>query len=93
IHLLRLQDAFPETCITRMLQGGKNGNGKVRPSLALAPPEKREAGTDTPVHFIEKRIDPKYHWNEWVLRRRALQVANLRNCITKSQQTDDSHFR
>ncbi|CAM9135605.1 unnamed protein product [Ectocarpus sp. 8 AP-2014] len=93
IHLLRLQDSFPETCISRMLQGGKNGNGKIRPSLALALPEKREAGTDTPVHFIEKCVDPEYHWNEWVLRRRALQVANLRNCVTKSQQTDGSHFR
>lgn len=93
IHLLRLQDSFPDTCITRMLQGDKSPHGKVRQSLALNPPEKRDAGTDTPVHFVEKCIDTGYHWNEWVLRRRALQVANLRNCTTKSQQTDASHFR
>lgn len=93
IHLLRLQDSFPETCITRMLQGGRPLNGKVRPSLAMTPLEKRDAGTETPVHFTEKNIDSGYHWNEWVLRRRALQVANLRNCVTKSQQTDASHFR
>lgn len=93
IHLLRLQDSFPEACITRMFQGGKTINGKVRPSLALTPPEKREAGTETPVHFVENCIDTGYHWNEWVLRRRALQVANLRKCVTTSQQTDASHFR
>lgn len=91
IHLLRLQDSFPEACITRMLQGGKGG--KPRPDLALTAPETSEAGTETPVHFIERNVDTGYHWNEWVLRRRALQVANLRNCTTKSQQTDDSHFR
>lgn len=91
IHLLRLQDSFPETCITRMLQGGKNG--RPRPRLALTAPEKREVGTDTPVHFTDKERDSRYHWNEWVLRRRALQVANLRSCVTKSQQTDASHFR
>ncbi|CAM9453407.1 unnamed protein product, partial [Hapterophycus canaliculatus] len=93
IHLLRLQDSFPETCITRILQGGKNTNGIGRQSLALAPPEKQEAGTETPLHFVDKCIDTGYHWNEWVLRRRALQVANLRNSVTKSQQTDGSHFR
>lgn len=93
IHLLRLQDSFPDTCITRMLQGGTSSHAQIRSSLALTPPEKRDAGTDTPVHFIEKCIDTGYHWNEWVLRRRALQVANLRNCATKSQQTDASHFR
>lgn len=93
IHLLRLQDSFPEACITRMFQGGKTSSGKVRPSLSLTPPENREAGTETPVHFVEKCIDTGYHWNEWVLRRRALQVANLRKCVTTSQQTDASHFR
>lgn len=91
IHLLRLQDSFPETCITRMLQGGKDG--RPRPRLALTAPEKREVGTGTPVHFTDKDRDSRYHWNEWVLRRRALQVANLRSCVTKSQQTDASHFR
>lgn len=93
IHLLRLQDSFPEACITRMFQGGKTSDGKVRPSISLTPPEKREAGTETPVHFVENCMDSGYHWNEWVLRRRALQVANLRQCVTTSQQTDASHFR
>lgn len=90
IHLLRLQEAFPHTCITRMLQGD---NGKARSKSVLTAPEKRDAGTETPIHFVDKKLESGYHWNEWVLRRRALQVANLRNCVTKSQQTNMSHFR
>lgn len=53
----------------------------------------RDAGTETPVHFVEKHIDPSYTWNEWELRRRALKLANLQNCKTVSQQTDASNFR
>ncbi|KAA0167580.1 hypothetical protein FNF28_02794 [Cafeteria roenbergensis] len=54
---------------------------------------KRDAGTDTPVHFVESRILPKYTSSEWELRRRALQAASLHNCATHSTQTDRSHFR
>jgi hypothetical protein len=25
---------------------------------------------DTPLHFIEKNLDPNYCWNEWELRRK-----------------------
>lgn len=87
IHLLRLQASFPGASIARLLDrqdfdqrvGGK--------------PMTRDAGTETPTHFIEKRIDPDYHWNEWELRRKALQIANLKKCVTIGQQTDNSHFR
>lgn len=92
INLLRLQESFPKTCITRMLQNGKRG--KPHSSIVgLNAPEKLEASTETPLHFTDGQIEPLYHWNEWVLRRRALQAANIRNCATKSQQTDSSHFR
>jgi len=33
----------------------------------------------TSLHVVEKRVDPSYEWNEWALRRRALDLANLRN--------------
>jgi hypothetical protein len=56
-------------------------------------PGKRDAGTTTPTHFVEKRIDVNYEWNEWALRRRALQTTNIRKCVTTGQQTDQSHFR
>jgi hypothetical protein len=35
---------------------------------------KCDAATETPVHFVERHIDVKYNWNEWSLRRKALQV-------------------
>jgi len=31
----------------------------------------------TPVHFVEKHIEPNYNWNEWDLRKKALQMANI----------------
>lgn len=91
IHLLRLQDSFPDKCITRILQG--DTSRKLCPRAAGTVPEKYDASTGTPVHFVAKYFESGYHWNEWVHRRRALQVANLRSCVTKSQQTDVSHFR
>ena len=42
---------------------------------------------------MERRIDVNYEWNEWSLRRKALQLANIRGCVTEGQQTDQSHFR
>ena len=62
-------------------------------SGSAAPGRKRDAGTSTPVHFVEKRILPTYTSSEWELRRRALQAANLHKCATHSTQTDRSHFR
>lgn len=32
---------------------------------------------ETPTHFIDKNLDPTYSWNEWELRRKALQMANI----------------
>lgn len=87
IHLLRLQQQFPDASIARLLQ---------RPQfdgLVDVAPEKRDASTETPVHFVKRHIDNNYHWNEWELRRRALKVANLQKCATSETQTDQSHFR
>lgn len=47
----------------------------------------------TPVHFVEKHIEPNYHWNEWDLRKKALQMANIWNKVTISIQTQLSNFR
>jgi len=52
-----------------------------------------EFGVQCPTHFVEKHIDPQYDWNEWSLRRKALQLANIRQKKTHSMQTDASHFR
>lgn len=87
IHLLRLQNYFPTASIARLIEKPEFDKGGV--------PEKstRDAGTETPTHFVERHIDPNYHWNEWELRRRVLKVVNLKNCSTIGSQTDNSHFR
>ena len=78
----------------KRLQGpGSAGGDGIHPLLGVPASATRDAGTETPLHFVEKNIDPNYDWNEWGIRRRALQIANLRMCKTTSQQTDNSHMR
>ena len=47
----------------------------------------------TVVHLVDEHIDRDYEWNEWALRKKALDIANLRSKQTHSQQTELSHFR
>ena len=100
VHLLRLQDQYPGTSIAKILASRaittKEPGGGPHTGVAkalLAPAATRDAGTETPTHFVEKHIDPAYEWNDWALRRRALRMAQLKHCATTSQQTDESHFR
>lgn len=74
IYLLRLHDQFPDVAPHAMLQRQRRAQ---HPLLDEAP-ARRDAATETPTHFVEKHIDPSYHWNEWELRRRAVRMANLR---------------
>lgn len=53
----------------------------------------KEANTPEDGHFIEKHIEPNYYWNEWDLRKKALQMANIRRKQTVSIQTELSNFR
>lgn len=92
INLLSLRDEFPDIVGADASAGGLV-DGTVHPLLAAAPPKMVDAETETPVHFVEKRLDYNYSWNEWDLRRRAVQYANIRKSVTKSQQTQNSHFR
>lgn len=87
IHLLRLQNYFPTASIARLIEKPEFDKGG--PSHKTT----RDAGTATPTHFVERRVDPNYHWNEWELRRRVLKVVNLQHCSTVGAQTDQSHFR
>lgn len=58
----------------------------------LGPPTV-EVACETPLHFVESYIDPKYNWNEWAMRKQALTLYNLKDKLTRSQQTSLSHFR
>ncbi|GMF13768.1 unnamed protein product [Phytophthora lilii] len=97
IYLLRLQESFPNITLSSLLKMchrfRAEGARGVHPLLAPPPSQKVDASTATPTHFIEKRIDYNYDWNEWNLRRKAIKIANLRHCRTVGAQTTLSSFR
>eukprot|EP01138_Halocafeteria_seosinensis_P012415 gb/GECG01012685.1/.p1 GENE.gb/GECG01012685.1/~~gb/GECG01012685.1/.p1 ORF type:complete len:728 (+),score=98.16 gb/GECG01012685.1/:1-2184(+) len=109
IHLLGLQKDFAAASLPalihsggRMTQADAEAVAKGSELGATGPeafaevsdkPPKADAATSTPVHFIEKSIQPNYTWNEWELRRRALKMAKIRGCVTHGTQTDNSHFK
>lgn len=33
---------------------------------------------ETPMHFVDKNLDPSYCWNEWELRRKVSLILDLR---------------
>lgn len=105
IHLLRLQGQYPGTSIAKVIGDEAKQRARLDPrrqrkddedkdALFTGTKKKVDAATETPTHFVEKKIDIDYEWNEWSIRRRALRVAQLQNtCQTHSMQTDASHFR
>ena len=53
-----------------------------------------DVGCQTVDHIHEKGyIDPDYEWNEWDLKKKAIQLANIMKKKTVSCQTLLSHFR
>jgi len=51
-------------------------------------PVKKDVTTSTPVHFFDLYIDPNYVWNEWDLRRKAIQMSNATTLAVTSIQTE-----
>lgn len=68
IHLLKMQDHFPDASLAALLQG-RDG---MHPLFSISAPLMVDKGNNCPTHFIEKNIEPNYHWNEWDLRKKAL---------------------
>lgn len=89
IHLLKLQESFPDASLATLLQG-KDG---MHPLFSISAPLMVDKGLETPTHFVDKYIEPNYHWNEWDLRKKALQMANIRKKVTVSVQSELSNFR
>nr|XP_048276520.1 cilia- and flagella-associated protein 206 [Myodes glareolus]XP_048276521.1 cilia- and flagella-associated protein 206 [Myodes glareolus]XP_048276522.1 cilia- and flagella-associated protein 206 [Myodes glareolus] len=52
-----------------------------------------ESSTQTDTHILPPTTVRSYEWNEWELRRKAIRLANLRQKMTHSVQTDLSHMR
>lgn len=59
----------------------------------IKPITKCESGTQTDTHILPPTIVRSYEWNEWELRRKAIKLANLRQKVPHSVQTDLSHMR
>lgn len=57
------------------------------------PVVKSNAECQTDTHFMDSCIVRNYYWNEWEMRRQAIKLANLRQKVTKSMQTNLSHFK
>ncbi|XP_033102810.1 cilia- and flagella-associated protein 206-like [Anneissia japonica] len=85
IQLLELHAQF--ATITPYSQGKDQGK------MIEKPITKCDAGIQTEVHPIESNIVKSYEWNEWELRRKAIKLANLRNKVTHSVQTNLSNLR
>lgn len=49
--------------------------------------------TQTETHPIPCNIDKEYTWNVWDLRRKAIQLADIRKCKTSSTQTNVQYQR
>jgi hypothetical protein len=98
IHMLRLQEFFPAASIAEIMR--QHAQGSAGGGSLLAPARISQDGAaqtqDHPEELSRQGAgfkDPTYEWNEWALRRRALQLANLRNKKTTSSQTDASALR
>ncbi|XP_035534775.1 cilia- and flagella-associated protein 206 [Morone saxatilis] len=85
IQLLKLHQQFSCVSPYSEMQLGE--------SLLVKPITVCESGTQTDIHPVETKIVKSYEWNEWELRRKALQLADIRTKVTHSTQTHLSHMR
>ncbi|XP_074166435.1 cilia- and flagella-associated protein 206 isoform X2 [Sminthopsis crassicaudata] len=59
----------------------------------IKPITRCDSSTQTDTHIMQPTIEKGYEWNEWELRRKAIKLANLRQKLTRSVQTNLSHMR
>lgn len=83
ILLLRVDDYFKDLGLT-LIHIDPEQKGQATKIML-------DMGNQTLDHY-EKFIDHNYCWNEWELRRKAIQMANIRNMTTKGTQTSDSIY-
>ncbi|EFN63753.1 Uncharacterized protein C6orf165-like protein [Camponotus floridanus] len=70
---------------------GENPDRLTEKGLQLKVRHNQKVQTD--VHILPPYIDKDYTSNIWELKRRALRLANISRCVTRSTQTFNSHFR
>ena len=59
VHLLQLQSYFPQASLATIIRGGDASAADLLGADAGGPPVMCDAGTETPVHFIERHVDPR----------------------------------
>ena len=89
INLLNMTDDFPNANLSAIFRDRDMTAFKYKSSAIMV-----DKDIQTPLHFYENGlIDPNYVWNEWELKKQALQLADIMKKKTVSCQTDLSHFR
>ncbi len=83
ILLLRVDDYFKDLGLT-LIHIDPEQKGQATKIML-------DSGNMTMEHY-DKYFDHNYCWNEWELRRKAIQMANIRNMTTKGTQTADSIY-
>ena len=89
INLLNMTEEFPNGNLANMFRDKDSAAYKYKNSKVLI-----DEGCQTVDHVYERGyIDPDYEWNEWDLKKKAIQLANIMKKKTVSCQTLLSHFR
>ena len=87
IHLLGLQDAFPN------IAKASPSSDPAQTGAVENPGGSVDSSTSTPLHFYEKNMDVKHTWNEWHMRQNALRITAIKKSKTTSSQTEKSHWK
>uniref|UniRef100_A0A8C5QTM1 Cilia- and flagella-associated protein 206 n=1 Tax=Leptobrachium leishanense TaxID=445787 RepID=A0A8C5QTM1_9ANUR len=94
VHLSRIKLAIPLPLLTFSFPTlGARSLFYTYEHLLIKPITKCNSSTQTDTHILESNIVKSYEWNEWELRRKAIKLANLRQKVTHSMQTQSSHMR
>jgi hypothetical protein len=89
INLLGMTEEFPMANISSLFRDKDMHTYKYKSSSVMVDKE-----IQTVIHVYENGyIDPNYVWNEWELKKQALQLADIMRKKTVSCQTILSHFR
>ncbi|XP_015119230.1 cilia- and flagella-associated protein 206 [Diachasma alloeum] len=82
IHLFQIQED---------IKNMNNGNEFLDTEHTLKKQQNQTCQTD--VHCFTPIISPKYHHSIWKYKKKALKLANVLDCVTKSTQTSICHFK
>lgn len=89
INLLNMTEEFPQANLSSMFRDKENNSFKYKSSSVM-----EDKMMQTLVHVYEDGlIDDNYIWNEWELKKQAIQLADIMKKKTVSAQTVLSHFR